>query len=250
MARVLVVDDSLFARRKLKTILTQAGHEIVSEAANGIQAISEYEKYRPDLVTLDVTMPVMDGVTAVQRIIGNFPDARIIIVSASTQRNMVLSALESGARHYIIKQSPDNKVMEVVNSVLSDDGIPQKQQNEILHEKKQPAGMSDRPISIENHNGVFVVDVENVQADNLEQLNMTIKGLTAVKPLKVVFNFGIMEFLDNDSLDKLVLIMQSIKNSGGDIKVVSKNGSIVRYLRSKDIELVSSYYTEIADIIN
>ncbi len=249
MARVLVVDDSTFSRRKLKTILTQAGHEIVSEAANGIQAIKEYERHRPDLVTMDVTMPIMDGVTAVQRIMGDFPDARIIIVSAITQRNMVLSALESGARHYIIKQSPDNKVMEVVNAVLSDDGIPQKQQNEILCEKKQSKGISDMPISIENHNGVFVIDVENVQVNNLEQLKTAIKGLTAVKPLKVIFNFGIMENLDNDSLDKLVLIMRSIKNSSGDIKVVSKNGSIVRYLRSMDIGLISSYYTEITDVI-
>jgi YesN/AraC family two-component response regulator len=119
MANILIVDDSQIVRRNLKTILVKAGHEIIAEAENGMQAFNEYEKHKPDLITMDITMPLMDGVQAVKRIMAAHPEAKIIMVSAIDQKNMVLSAIQTGAKHYILKPFEPDKVIAVVNAVLA-----------------------------------------------------------------------------------------------------------------------------------
>lgn len=119
LARVLIVDDSSIMRRNLSTILTKAGHTIVAEAANGELGVKEYEKHKPDLVTMDITMPVLDGIGAVKKIISFDPDALIIMISALDQKFMVLTAIQNGARHYIIKPFSTDKVVSVVNEVLN-----------------------------------------------------------------------------------------------------------------------------------
>lgn len=118
MAKILVVDDSSIMRRNLSTILTKAGHTIVGEAVNGESAYKDYVKLLPDLVTMDITMPILDGVDAVKKIIKYYPDANIIMISALDQKQMVLSAIQNGAKHYIIKPFTVDKVIAVVNEVL------------------------------------------------------------------------------------------------------------------------------------
>lgn len=119
MAKVLVVDDSSIMRRNLSTILQSAGHTIVAEAANGESGFKEYEKHKPDLVTMDITMPVMDGIGAVKKIIDYDPYAQIVVISALDQKFMVLTAIQNGARHYILKPFSSEKVIDVVNEVLN-----------------------------------------------------------------------------------------------------------------------------------
>lgn len=123
MARVLIVDDSIIMRRNLKVILTQAGHSVIAEASNGKEALVEYEKCMPDLVTMDITMPIMNGIDAVRNIIDRFPKAKIIMISALDQRSMVFEALENGARHYIIKPITRDNVLRVVDFVLEEPEI-------------------------------------------------------------------------------------------------------------------------------
>lgn len=118
MARILIVDDSKIVRRNLNTILSKAGHEIIAEAENGMQAYHEYIKYKPDLVTMDITMPLLDGVRAVKKIITADPDAKIIMVSAIDQKNMVIAAIQMGAKHYILKPFDPVKVIAAVDAVL------------------------------------------------------------------------------------------------------------------------------------
>lgn len=118
MATILIADDSSIARRNLATILTNAGHTIVAEALNGEIAFKEYERYLPDLVTMDITMPILDGISAVKKIIKYYPEANIIMVSALDQKGMILSAIQCGAKHYIIKPFTGDKVLKVVNEVL------------------------------------------------------------------------------------------------------------------------------------
>jgi len=119
LAKVLVVDDSSIMRRNLSAILKNAGHTIVSEAANGELAAKEYEKHKPDLVTMDITMPVLNGIGAVKKIIDYDPEAQIIMISALDQKFMVLTAIQNGAKHYIIKPFSTEKVIAVVNEVLN-----------------------------------------------------------------------------------------------------------------------------------
>jgi two-component system chemotaxis response regulator CheY len=119
MANILVVDDSAIMRKNLRNILTKAGYNVIAEATNGLEAYQAFEKHRPDLVTMDITMPVMDGIQAVKKIIGSFPEAKIVVISAFDQRSMLFEAMENGAKHYIIKPITADKLLGVISEMLS-----------------------------------------------------------------------------------------------------------------------------------
>lgn len=118
MANILIVDDSSIMRRNLRSMLTQAGHTVVAEASNGSQAYLQYAAHKPDLVTMDITMPIMNGIEAVKKIIADFPDASIIMISALDQKMMVFEALECGAKHYILKPITVSKILTTIEQVL------------------------------------------------------------------------------------------------------------------------------------
>lgn len=118
MARFLLCDDSAFMRMMLRKILEQAGHEIVGEAGNGKEAVQQFRKCKPDLVTMDITMPIMDGIEAVRLIIQQELQARIIMVTAMGQKDIIMSALSAGASDFIVKPFEVRQVVEVVNKQL------------------------------------------------------------------------------------------------------------------------------------
>lgn len=118
MARFLLCDDSAFMRMMLRKILEQAGHEIVGEAGNGKEAVQQFRKCKPDLVTMDITMPIMDGIEAVRLIIQQELQARIIMVTAMGQKDIIMSALSAGASDFIVKPFEVRQVIEVVNKQL------------------------------------------------------------------------------------------------------------------------------------
>lgn len=120
MAKILVCDDSAFMRMLLKKILLDAGHEIIAEAGNGIQAMQAYYLHKPDLVTMDITMPELDGISATKQICGRDPKARIVMVTAIGQKQFVADAVEAGARDFIIKPFEPEKIIETVNRVLGE----------------------------------------------------------------------------------------------------------------------------------
>ncbi len=118
MSRILIVDDAHIMRRNLRTILSGTGHTVVAEASNGIQAYKEYKNHLPDLVTLDITMPLMNGVDALRKIKGEFPNARIVVVSCANSNKTILEAMQCGALNYVLKPFTIEKVISVVNQVL------------------------------------------------------------------------------------------------------------------------------------
>lgn len=118
MAKILIVDDSAIMRRNLSNILRNGGHEIIGEACNGMQALGEYENSHPDLITMDITMPLRDGIEALAKILGKHPDAKVIMISAINQKAKVFEALKLGAKNYIIKPFAAEKVINTVNQVL------------------------------------------------------------------------------------------------------------------------------------
>lgn len=118
MARVLVVDDALIVRKILRTYFEDAGHVVVDEAANGEQAIQAYGNHLPDLVTMDITMPGMDGIEALKKIMENHPEAKVIIISALGQQHKVFAALENGAKHYVLKPLDREKLLSISEQVL------------------------------------------------------------------------------------------------------------------------------------
>jgi two-component system chemotaxis response regulator CheY len=119
MAKILVVDDAAFMRMMLKDILTKGGHEVIGEAANGIEAINLYEKLKPDLVTMDITMPEMEGIEALQRIKQEDPKAVVIMCSAMGQQLIVVQAIQAGARDFIVKPFQADRVLEAVKKILA-----------------------------------------------------------------------------------------------------------------------------------
>jgi two-component system chemotaxis response regulator CheY len=118
MARVLVVDDAAFMRMMLKDILTKAGHEVVGEAANGVEAVEKYKELRPDVVTMDITMPEMNGIDAIKEIKKIDPNATVIVCSAMGQQAMVIEAIQAGAKDFIVKPFQPARVIEAVQKVL------------------------------------------------------------------------------------------------------------------------------------
>jgi len=117
--RVLIVDDADFMRMMIKDILIKNGYEIAGEATDGNSALQKYKEIAPDLVTMDITMPEMDGVDTVKAIIEYDPDAKIIMVSAIGQQAIVIDAIQAGAKDFIVKPFIPERVLEAITKVLS-----------------------------------------------------------------------------------------------------------------------------------
>ena len=121
--RYLVVDDSVFARRNLARMVESFGGVMAGEAGDGLTAITEYNRTLPDIVLMDITMPQMEGIEAVERIIRQHPDARIVMVSSVGYQENILAALQKGARHFVQKPVRPDVLYEIVRYVLNDDGL-------------------------------------------------------------------------------------------------------------------------------
>ncbi|WP_424162573.1 response regulator [Bacillus amyloliquefaciens] len=117
MTRVLVVDDAKFMRVKIREILESANYIVAGEAADGEEALAVYQKIRPDLVTMDITMPVKNGIQALQDILAFDPKAHVIMCTAMRQQRIVLEAIELGAKDFIVKPFEASKVLEAVARV-------------------------------------------------------------------------------------------------------------------------------------
>lgn len=118
--RVLIADDAMFVRRSISKILSTVGYEIVGEAENGQEAVDKYLELSPSIVTMDITMPVMEGIEAVEKIIEKDNTAKIVMVSAMGYQNMVKDAILKGAKNFVVKPiKPDNvkKFLKIIKSV-------------------------------------------------------------------------------------------------------------------------------------
>ncbi len=119
--RYLVVDDSVFARKNLIKMIEQFGGEVAGEAGDGLTAIAEFNRVKPDIVLMDITMPQMEGIEAVERIVRQTPDARIVMVSSVGYQENILAALQKGAKHFVQKPVKPEVLYEILRYVLSDD---------------------------------------------------------------------------------------------------------------------------------
>lgn len=114
MAKILLVDDAEFVRMKARKILLEAGYSDIAEASNGQDAIEQYNLYRPDLVMLDITMPVKDGLTALRELKQLDPQAKVVMVSAIGQKATVLEAIKAGASDFVLKPYDPEKLVAAV----------------------------------------------------------------------------------------------------------------------------------------
>jgi len=116
--KVLIVDDAAFMRMMIKDILAKNGFEVVGEAADGVQAIEKFKELTPDLVTMDITMPEMDGIAALKEIKKIDPSSIVIMCSAMGQQAMVIDAIQAGAKDFIVKPFQAERVLEAINKAL------------------------------------------------------------------------------------------------------------------------------------
>jgi two-component system chemotaxis response regulator CheY len=118
MKNVMIVDDSLIMRRQLKNIFEHQGFTIVGEAVNGMDAVAKYTELKPDLVTMDITMPVMDGISAMQEICHQDPNACVIMISALGQEIKIIEAINKGSKPYIGKPLDAIDVLDILDTVF------------------------------------------------------------------------------------------------------------------------------------
>ncbi|HSU80247.1 MAG TPA: response regulator [Candidatus Angelobacter sp.] len=116
--RILVVDDAAFMRMMIKDILVKNGFEVVAEASDGQEALEKYREHRPDLVTMDITMPEMDGITSLKKIKEIDPQAKVIMCSAMGQQAMVIDAIQAGAKDFLVKPFQNERVIEAIKKTL------------------------------------------------------------------------------------------------------------------------------------
>ncbi len=119
MAKILIVDDSRTSRNILTNILESAGHEVVGTGANGEEGYLKYKELKPDLVTMDITMPVMDGLEAL-KLIKRDETAKVIMITAAGQKEKMIEAVKHGATEFITKPFDDAEVIKIINNILAE----------------------------------------------------------------------------------------------------------------------------------
>lgn len=118
MARILIVDDSRTSRKILRGILENAGYEVVGEATNGLEGYDRYVELKPDVVTMDITMPVLDGIESLKKIKKDFQEAKVIMVTAAGQKSKMVEAVQSGADEFLSKPFEEEQLKEIIGRVL------------------------------------------------------------------------------------------------------------------------------------
>jgi DNA-binding NarL/FixJ family response regulator len=231
--RILIVDDSAVMRKNLKSILSRAGYEVVAEANNGEEAVRAYALHSPDLVTMDVTMPVLNGIEAVKRIVAADSKAKIVVVSAFDQRSMLFEAMENGASHYIIKPITADKLLSVADKLLGGEGADGSSAAADRSGSTTLAGSDAAPFAIENREGKFVIALErHMRDDAIPSIRAAMQGLLFIKPLAVAFYFkDIASAADVPYLASVEEMVALIRQAGGYAEFIADSEDAVRALR-------------------
>ncbi|MFP4460905.1 MAG: response regulator [Thermotogota bacterium] len=215
--KILIADDSILMRRNLKSILKQLGYNVIAEATNGQEAVDLYKKLKPDVVTMDISMPVMDGIEAVNQIVQLYPDANIIMISALNQKEMVFKAIERGAKYYIIKPFKIDMVAKALEQVFESKRKTPQALTEIapFQSTENASGYV-----VSNKNGVFIIKLYSALNNKQSiELKGTIQGLLAIPNVKITFDLKSCAFADQ-VIPKLQPYTDTIKLSGGIFDIV------------------------------
>jgi len=215
MAKILIVDDSIVTRKNLEYILHEAGHEIVGVAIDGMQAIRLYSELKPDVVTMDISMPKLNGIDALSRIIELDPQAMVIMISALNQKQMLFEALQRGAKHYIIKPVEVKNVINILNKVLYEEQITSEEKLTVEKtiQEQRPA------FEVQNVNQRFMVYLnEDFKKKDLKILDLAMQGLMYVKPLKLLVSFEKVEVLEEEIVQYFELLKRRIEQIDGELE--------------------------------
>jgi len=126
MIKILVVDDSILMRNNIKSYIEDLGHSVVGEADNGAMAVEMCKELKPDMITMDITMPNMDGITAISKIHEFDSEVHIIVATSHGQEEVIMKALQAGAKGYILKPMSESNLSEAISNIYDD--IPQDEE--------------------------------------------------------------------------------------------------------------------------
>ncbi len=254
-ARILIVDDSATARRILREIITDLGHEVIGEAANGTQAFVEYIDLRPDLVTMDLTMEGLGGAEAISRIMAIDANARIVVISSLEVRQGIIDALERGARHFIVKPICKEKVAAVLNNVLHQEFNLQKHIECVrrLKEDKRSGGLLEQDtkgivppyaISVLDNNLIHIFIDQSLTLTSCQTLFLELEEHLHDEP-RVLLDFGTMSALDQELLANFSQLIENIERYSGTVKAVSNNKRFVDKIALTQLEHGTNWLADI-----
>ncbi len=245
MITVLIVDDDSSTRRLLRHFLIGEGLEVVDEANDAFEAKRMYNKYKPDLVTMDINMPGIDGIEGVKRIIKIDPEAVIIMVTAYGEKEKVLEAIKAGAKNYILKPLNRAAIRKIIDTVIAENKIKKEQQppaaEEIREDNDTPAGEAqEEPFDITNpEGGKFYININpGLDQGGFEKLSRAVEGILIIKPTKIMLNFDKIDDLNPEVRDLIVGLIKNITESHGIIDVlasknVSVNNHFLQYIKEQ-----------------
>ncbi|MCH8837247.1 MAG: response regulator [Candidatus Marinimicrobia bacterium] len=223
MATVLVVDDSRTMLLIMRKLLGDFGHEVVAEAANGKEAIVAYETHNPDLVTMDINMPVMDGVTAVQQIVKRHPDAKVIMVSAYGHSKMVLKAIAAGAKHFLVKPIIAERARKVIDEVLA--GSASSAAGDL-------DALQTAPFSIEKKSAGFVVRIrEQLDKPGATALQQALEDLNFSGNLQITLQFPDKVGYSPSISARIYSAVKKLQSSGIKVSIQTADAAFKAHLQ-------------------
>lgn len=253
-ARILIADDSAIARQMLRDVVTALGHVVVGEATNGTQAFVEYNRLKPDLITMDLTMQGSGGAEAISKIVAAHPAARIIVVSAIESRAGIVDALERGARHFIVKPIRQGKVAAVIENVLNQQPNPQRHLD-VTHKLKsggdmralvdaEPEYLPPYVISPGNNNLVHVYLNRSLTLTSYQTLMNELEEYWEDSP-RLLLDFGSMSKLDQPLLERFNKLVQTIEGNSGKVQAIAHNKEFVDCVTGSEPEITSNRLAEV-----
>ncbi len=238
MARIVIADDASIMRSQLRTIFERRGDTVVAEAENGQDACKAYVDHRPDLITMDINMPVMTGIEAVKRIKSDFPEANIVMISTENERSLLYEAIKNGAKYYILKPIEEEKVLQVVNQMFGTGKAEVKTETvpKVLSAESAPTESaspedfrSGLPFAVMFTEGKIVVYLfRQITPRYVPYLKEAITGLSYIDKLKLVFDFGDLNGLTDETIGYLTEWIGHVRRSRGAVALVTENQALGR----------------------
>lgn len=231
MARVLVVDDALMMRKTIGAFIVKAGHEVVEEAANGKQALEAYKRHNPDLVTMDITMPEVDGIDALAQIMAYDQNARVVMVSALGQQHKVFDALQNGAKGYILKPFTEEKLISIINELLgaTTGTISSRYQSELTGSSDNSAKLPFRKEKQED--GIVITILQEFTPLDFGELAKDVENLILSRVNPITFNFTGSNALHSKTSVSFRQIMERVTIEEIPLRIVCYTQDYTQYFR-------------------
>jgi DNA-binding NarL/FixJ family response regulator len=218
----MVVDDSVVMRRVLKSYFSQIGHSVVAEAGNGEQALVYYDAFKPDLVTLDITMPGADGIEILKQLITKNSELKVIIVSSITKKTTIIEALTNGAKHYILKPFTFDKIVSAVRGVFGEiemNDVIKQAEEEVdiaIEEENAESVLNEVKNSIEAakifSKFIKIETTGSIGKENMDEYKKIISDVSSISPELITIDLCKVKNIEKENLKKIKELTEETLN--------------------------------------